>query len=217
MIGASATRNLRSVWVINPQPYPGAHFATFPEALVEPCIRAGTSERGACPVCGAPLVREVDVGYVQDTSHANGRFPGDAKREAQANGSGTSGGPQSMKHGRANKVTRTTGWRASCSCSDVPPVPCVVIDPFAGSGTTGMVAARLGRAFVGIDLAGGDKCLGIVEPLEAGEVPLCEHGRRTRNCHTAHDRIRAAREGRTTEEAAGARKHGQGDLLEITP
>lgn len=36
------TRNKRSVWTIPSQPYRGAHFATFPPALVRPCILAGT-------------------------------------------------------------------------------------------------------------------------------------------------------------------------------
>lgn len=35
-------RNRRSVWTIPTQPYSGAHFATFPEALVEPCVLAGS-------------------------------------------------------------------------------------------------------------------------------------------------------------------------------
>ena len=35
-------RNRRSVWVIATSPYPDAHFATFPEKLVEPCILAGS-------------------------------------------------------------------------------------------------------------------------------------------------------------------------------
>lgn len=39
-------RHLRSVWRIPTQAYPGAHFATFPEALVEPCILAGCPEGG---------------------------------------------------------------------------------------------------------------------------------------------------------------------------
>ena len=73
-LGDQATRNLRSVWAINPQPYREAHFATFPTALVEPCVKAG-SKKG-------------------DT----------------------------------------------------------VLDPFAGSGTTGLVAGKLGREFVGIEL-----------------------------------------------------------------
>ena len=35
-------RNKRTVWEIPTQPYPDAHFATFPEALVEPCVLAGS-------------------------------------------------------------------------------------------------------------------------------------------------------------------------------
>src|SRR5258708_36651491 len=52
-------RNARSVWTIATQPYPDAHFATFPEELPRRCILAGTSARGCCPECGAPWVREV--------------------------------------------------------------------------------------------------------------------------------------------------------------
>lgn len=44
-----AGRNLRDVWTIPTKGYPGAHFATFPPKLVEPCIKAGTSEEGCCP------------------------------------------------------------------------------------------------------------------------------------------------------------------------
>ena len=38
-------RNKRSVWKVNTKPYKGAHFAVFPEELIEPCILAG-SEKG---------------------------------------------------------------------------------------------------------------------------------------------------------------------------
>jgi DNA modification methylase len=67
-------RNLRTVWDIKTKPYPGAHFATFPTTLVEPCLSASTS-------------------------------PGD-----------------------------------------------MVLDPFIGSGTTGLVALHTHRRFVGIEL-----------------------------------------------------------------
>ncbi len=72
--GEIAGANKRSVWTIATKPYEGAHFATFPEALVEPCVLAGSR-------------------------------PGD-----------------------------------------------VVFDPFFGSGTTGQVAQRLGRRFLGCEL-----------------------------------------------------------------
>jgi hypothetical protein len=46
---APDTRNRRSVWTVATKPYSGAHFATFPPALIEPCILAG------CPVGGTVL------------------------------------------------------------------------------------------------------------------------------------------------------------------
>lgn len=46
---AAGTRNKRSVWTVATQPFKGAHFATFPPALIEPCILAG------CPVGGTVL------------------------------------------------------------------------------------------------------------------------------------------------------------------
>ena len=59
--GASDTRNRRDVWSIPLKPYKGAHFATFPEALVEPCLLAGTKEGdlAADPYCGSGTVGAV--------------------------------------------------------------------------------------------------------------------------------------------------------------
>jgi hypothetical protein len=47
----------------------------------------------------------------------------------------------------------TTGFRPSCSCPPHDPIPCTVLDPFAGSGTTLLVARKLGRSAVGLDLS----------------------------------------------------------------
>jgi DNA modification methylase len=75
MIDANpAGRNKRSVWTVTTQPFPGAHFATFPPKLIEPCVLAGSAK-------------------------------GDT-----------------------------------------------ILDPFAGAGTTGVVALRHDRSFVGIEL-----------------------------------------------------------------
>ena len=48
-VGNSETRNRRSVWTVTTKPFKGAHFATFPPDLIEPCILAG------CPVGGVVL------------------------------------------------------------------------------------------------------------------------------------------------------------------
>ena len=53
---------------------------------------------------------------------------------------------------RLEKRVTTVGWRPTCACPDGEPIPCTVLDPFAGSGTTLMVARKLGRNAVGIEL-----------------------------------------------------------------
>jgi DNA modification methylase len=73
-VTATETRNRRSVWTVTTSPFPEAHFATYPPALIEPCILAGS------------------------------------------------------------------------------PIGGIVLDPFTGSGTTGEVAIRHGRHFVGVEL-----------------------------------------------------------------
>lgn len=45
-VGAGDTRNKRSVWTVATTPYKGAHFATFPPVLIEPCILAGAPSGG---------------------------------------------------------------------------------------------------------------------------------------------------------------------------
>ena len=45
------------------------------------------------------------------------------------------------------------GWQPGCSCNAGEPIPCTVLDPFSGAGTTGLVALDLGRNYLGIDLS----------------------------------------------------------------
>jgi DNA modification methylase len=60
-------RNRRSVWNVNTRPFPGAHFATFPPALVEPALLAG------CPVGGAVLDPFAGAGTVGLVAQQHGR------------------------------------------------------------------------------------------------------------------------------------------------
>jgi len=132
-------RNRRSWWPITTKPFPGAHFAVMPPELVEPCILAGTSERGCCGECGAPFVRVVE------------RTPMEIRRSGRGDALGRFGATASSGTMTAPPTSTTIGWEQTCGCG-CGPIPCTVLDPFAGAGTVGVVARQKGREFVGIEL-----------------------------------------------------------------
>lgn len=146
------TRNARSVWTIATQPYSGAHFATMAPRLAERCIMAGTSERGACACCGTPWGRIVSK---TRTFESNAERAGN--RSKGKNGAGLQGGGETADIRRGPVVRNTTtGWAPICDCPVVYPLlPCAVLDPFGGAGTTGLVADRLGRDATLIELNPG--------------------------------------------------------------
>ena len=186
--GVPTNRNRRTVWEIATQPTPEAHFATFPEALVEPCIKAGTSERGCCPVCGAPWERVVEKGDPLEEqkkscgADSEGGYNGISQKHKNLMYDGQN--PQTMhlkrllkqdqtgnptytgfnaryKQQNASDVKRRildgmkeriSSWQPTCTCGKENTIPCVVLDPFGGSGTTGLVARNLKRDCILIEL-----------------------------------------------------------------
>lgn len=137
-----AGRHMRDVQHISYTPYRGAHYAVFPPKLVEPLIKASTSEQGVCGVCGAPWRR-----VIEET------------KEPRGDSFGTKDIGE-FDHGQAGSPymevveVRTVGWNYSCEHADgsAGTRPAVVLDPFGGTGTTAMVAQQLGRKAVLVDL-----------------------------------------------------------------
>jgi DNA modification methylase len=129
--------------VVNPMGSKEAHFATFPEKLVEPCILAGCPKE-VCPKCGKARVRIVE-------RKAGRHTPEEAKRRIHATGGAISGGTECCTLGATDEVeTKTIGF-TDCNCG-VGFVPGVVLDPFGGAMTTALVAYKNSRDYVAIEL-----------------------------------------------------------------
>jgi DNA modification methylase len=132
-------KNPGDVWTITTQPAPpearGKHFAMFPEKLVQSMILAG-SPREVCKKCGKPrfpilksLFKQHSIGATSGCYHVERNFKGD------------------------NTVVNSTvkiGW-TDCGCG-AGFEPGIVLDPFAGSGTTCVVAKKLGYDYIGIEI-----------------------------------------------------------------
>lgn len=148
----SATRNMRSVWMLSSYPLKSAHFAAFPPELVRRCLATGVAEFGCCSSCKTPYTRIIEKRRIPTR-------PGTASKVNRASQHDNS--PANLQNGMVvgNRDAQrhctekvTVGWTPSCECVQNAPMPCVVLDPFHGAGTTWKVCQRLGLRYVGIEL-----------------------------------------------------------------
>jgi len=147
VIRCPGKRNKRSVWRVNTASERDSHFAVFPEELIIPMIDACTSEHGACAKCGAPYERILE--QVNPNAITSGR--GDLQAEQQKDeGRLSLQRPTAIRDDNVGYY-ETIGWKKTCECECEEVVPCVVLDPFAGSGTTIATSIKRGRNAIGFD------------------------------------------------------------------
>jgi len=134
--------NPGDVLQVNTEPFPEAHFSVYPERLVEFLIKVACPKQ-ICNKCGKPRERIVEkIGRVQQHW-----APGtDTKTEIAK---GRHGSTSTLVTGY-KFIYRTSGW-TNCGCN-AGWKPGIVLDPFLGSGTTALVALKMGRRFVGIEI-----------------------------------------------------------------
>ena len=107
---------------------------------------AGTSEKGCCPSCGSPYER-----IVKRTRMKRNELPEDDVRY-RPNTYDSEYGDINGKSDAGYTHTETVGWELKCKCGVGGSVPCVVLDPFGGSGTTGIVAYKYGQNSILLEL-----------------------------------------------------------------
>ena len=152
-----AGRNRRSVWLFNRKHEASGHYATYPEALAGMVIEIATSEKGCCAACGAPWKRVVERGAIDRAAQrecgadASGGYCGVSGRGYETAGAENPGLLKArILDGMRARVTKE--WARTCEHVGAAVEPCLVLDPFLGSGTTAVAAWRRGRAYVGIEL-----------------------------------------------------------------
>lgn len=129
-------KNPGSVWTIPTKGFRGPHFATFPPELVRRPILA-TCPEAVCTHCGRPWRRRISVTRIPIGPQSN-----QAKAREQ----------YVMRFQNRWHSVREVGDLIPCGCQ-APTVPGVVLDPFMGAGTVGMVAEHLGRDWLGIEIS----------------------------------------------------------------
>jgi len=135
-------RNKRCVWKIPTKSFKEAHFATFPETLIEPMIKAGCPEY-ICKKCGKARVKIIEYkgGTIGKSWH-------DHSKDLEKGMHQSLGGLDKQGDKAYQRIDK--GY-TNCNCN-AGFEGGIILDPFMGAGTTALVALRQRKNFIGIEI-----------------------------------------------------------------
>jgi len=148
-------KNPGDVWHIHTHPFPQAHFATYPPKLLIKPIKAACPQ-WICEQCGEARVRitkpteeyakYLNQGYINKQEELEKQ-----KKEGKIGSAGRIETYMNKKPVSISADYQTIGW-TKCKCEKPTYKAGVVLDPFMGAGTTALMANRLSRNYIGIEL-----------------------------------------------------------------
>ena len=151
-----AGKNPGDVFEVTTKPFPEAHFAVYPPELVEKPLKA-TCPPKVCAACGSPYEREVERKTPTWDDVRDSRRELEFTDQDETTGM-RRGSPAAQMRGpdynewKSNNPDEFKGWTPTCDCDTDATEARIALDPFAGAGTTCLVAKRHGRRFIGVDL-----------------------------------------------------------------
>jgi len=140
-------KNPGDMWTVATANMSEAHFAVYPKKLCEKPVKAGCPKK-VCSECRKPYVRvtEESVSFHSGSGKAGNTPKGKHKDRQEANS-----GEYDIRKGPRKNVD-TLRFDSSCHCDTEETQKGVILDPFAGAGTTCLVARKFNRDYIGIEL-----------------------------------------------------------------
>ena len=137
----SKGRNKRTIWKIKPKPFKEAHFAVYPEELCQTPIKAGCPEF-VCKKCGSPKVLDLKYTRYETRPNKNSKYSDDVYVNSNK--------PKGLATRTMSDIINN-GYKSTCDCN-AGFEGGIVLDPFFGAGTTGVVALKQNKKYIGIEL-----------------------------------------------------------------
>ena len=140
--GSLQGRNKRCVWIIPTQPFPEAHFAVYPEGLIEIPIKAGCPEF-ICKKCGKARVKiyKYKGGTIGKSWHDHSKDLEEGMHQSLGGLDKQGDKPYQRVDVGYSDCGCGAGWESG-----------IVLDPFMGAGTTAKVAIKQRKRFTGIEI-----------------------------------------------------------------